>query len=369
MRLGSFNLENIFDRAKALNQDTIAAGKVVLDEFARLNKLFSKPVYTAADKKAILKGLTDLGVLKDDSAGKFVLLRQNRGKLLKRPQSGPVEVVANGRGDWIGWLELKTERINEIATQNTGQVVRDVAADVLATIEVDNRTALLRFNEQLLPTVNAEPYPHVMLIDGNDDRGIDVGLMSRFPFGTMRSHVDDIKDGSRIFSRDCPEYEIALPSGNTLLVLVNHLKSKGFGTPAESNARRRRQAVRVREIYDGHRQAGVARIAVIGDFNDTPDSEPLAPLLAEGSDLRDVSVHQDFEGDGRPGTFGNGTASQKIDYILLSPELFARVTSAGVFRKGVWGGVNGTLFEHYPEMTKVIHAASDHAALFVDLDI
>src|SRR6266542_751811 len=369
MRLASFNLENIFDRAKALNQDTIAAGKVVLDEFGRLNKLFGKAIYSAADKKAILKGLGDLEVLKDDNAGEFVRLRQNRGKLLKRPQKGPVEVVATGRGDWIGWLEFKTERVNEIATQNTGQVVRDVAADVLGTIEVDNRIALQRFNEQLLPTVNAEPYPHVMVIDGNDDRGIDVGLMSRFPFGAMRSHVDDLKDGSRIFSRDCPEYEIALPSGNTLLVLVNHLKSKGFGTQADSDARRRRQAERVREIYDVRRQAGVARIAVIGDFNDTPDSAPLAPLLAQGLDLRDVSVHQNFEDDGRPGTFGNATKSEKIDYILLSPELFARVQRAGVFRKGVWGGKNGTLFEHYPEMTKPIHAASDHAAIFVDLDI
>src|SRR5215813_8808302 len=369
MRLGSFNLESIFDRAKALNQDTIGEGKVVLDEFARLNKLFSKTTYTAADKKVILKGLGDLGVLKKDDAGEFVLLRQNRGKLLKRPQKGPVEVVADGRADWIGWLELKTERVNEIATQNTGQVVRDVAADVLGTIEVDNRIALLRFNEQTLPAVNAEPYPHVMLIDGNDDRGIDVGLLSRFPIGTMRSHVDDRKNGDRIFSRDCPEYEINVPSGQTLLVLVNHLKSKGFGTPAVSNARRRLQAEQVRKIYDARRQSGVTHIAVIGDFNDTPDSAPLAPLLADDSDLRDVSVHQNFESDGRPGTFGNGTKSEKIDYILLSPDLFARVQRAHVFRKGVWGGVNGTLFEHYPEMTKAIHAASDHAALFVDLDI
>lgn len=187
--------------------------------------------------------------------------------------------------------------------------------------------------------------------------------------GTMRSHVDDLSEGDRIFSRDCPEYEIALPSGQTLLVLVNHLKSKGFATPAVSNARRRLQAEQARKIYNARRQAGIANIAVIGDFNDTPDSDPLAPLLGAGSDLRDIFVHENFEGDGRPGTFGNGTASQKIDYILLSPELFGRVTSAGVFRKGVWGGVNGTLFEHYPEMTKAIHAASDHAALFVDLDI
>lgn len=369
MRLASFNLENIFDRAKALSQDTMPEGKVILDEFGRLNKIFAKETYSATDKKAILEGLDELGVLRKDDAGEFLLLRQNRGKLLKRPPTGPVTVVADGRGSWIGWLELKTERVNEIATQNTAQVVRDVAADVLGAIEVDNRVALQRFNEQLLPAVTGKPYPHVMVIDGNDDRGIDVGLMTRFPIGVMRSHVDDAKDGSRIFSRDCPEYEIALPSSGALLVLVNHLKSKGFGTQADSDARRQRQAERVREIYEARRQAGVAHIAVIGDFNDTPDSAPLAPLLAAGSDLRDVSVHPNYEDDGRPGTFGNGTKSQKIDYILLSPELFARVESAAVFRKGVWGGKNGTLFEHYPEMTDPVHAASDHAAIFVDLDI
>jgi hypothetical protein len=109
MRLASFNLENIFDRAKALNQDTMEAGKEILDEFARLNKLLSKPTYTPTDKKKILEGLKDLGVLKKDDAGEFVLLRQNRGKLLKRPQNGPVEVVAGGRDEWIGWLELRRQ--------------------------------------------------------------------------------------------------------------------------------------------------------------------------------------------------------------------------------------------------------------------
>jgi hypothetical protein len=49
--------------------------------------------------------------------------------------------------------------------------------------------------------------------------------------------------------------------------------------------------------------------------------------------------------------------------------LFDKVENAEVFRKGVWGGKNGDLFEHFPEMTKPIHAASDHAALLVDLDI
>ena len=57
MRLASFNLENLFDRAKAFNEDTIAAGKVVLDTFGQLNKIFAKTTYTAADKKKILDGL------------------------------------------------------------------------------------------------------------------------------------------------------------------------------------------------------------------------------------------------------------------------------------------------------------------------
>lgn len=369
MRLASFNLENLFDRAKAFDLATIADGKVILDKFSRLNTLFAKETYSPTDKQKIRDGLSDLGVLNDDNAGEFVRLRQNRGKLLKRPKSGPVQVVATGRKDWIGWLELKTERVNEIATQNTARVLREIKADVVGAIELDNRIALLRFNDQLLPAVDAKPYKHVMLIDGNDDRGIDVGILSRFPIGTMRSHVDDRKAKAPVFSRDCPEYQVLLPSGESLLVLVNHLKSKGFGTQNDSNKRRRRQAQRAREIYDERRKQGIKHIAIVGDFNDTPDSTPLRPLLANGSNLKDIFQHPTFKGDGRPGTFGNGTKSQKIDYILLSPELFTRVQHADVFRLGVWGGKNGDLFEHFPEMTKPIHAASDHAALLVDLDL
>jgi len=261
------------------------------------------------------------------------------------------------------------ERVNEIATQNTARVIRELNPDVVATIEVDDRVAVQRFNSQLLPSVAALPYSHIMVIDGNDDRGIDVGLMSRFPIGTMRSHVDDLQDGNRVFSRDCPEYQILLPSGGRLLLLVNHLKSKGFGTQEDSNAKRLRQATRVREIYEERRKAGLTHIVVLGDFNDTPDSAPLAPLVGNGSNLRDIFTHPKFQADGRAGTFGNGAASEKIDYILLSPELFKLVARAGVFRKGVWGGKNGDLFPHFPEMTSAIHAASDHAAIFVDLNV
>jgi endonuclease/exonuclease/phosphatase family metal-dependent hydrolase len=370
MRLASFNLENLFDRPKAMNLATWAQGKPILEEVQRLNTLLNKANYTSADKQKIKDALKALGIDKKDDGGKFAQLRQNKGDLVKRAKSKPIEIVANGRGEWIGWVELKTEEVNEIATRNTAQVVRDVNPDIVGVIEVDNRTALLRFNEQLLPAVGGAPYDHVMLIDGNDERGIDVGLMARtgFDVTSMCSHVDDRLNGNRIFSRDCPEYEIHLPSGQSLLLLVNHLKSKGFGVAASSNARRRAQAQRVREIYD-QRLPGNPLIAVIGDLNDYPDAGPLDPLLKSGSTLKDIFTHPNFHSDGHAGTYGNGSKTQKLDYILLSPQLFAAVTLAGVWRKGVWGGKNGTMWNIYPEMQQPYHAASDHAAIWVDLNI
>jgi endonuclease/exonuclease/phosphatase family metal-dependent hydrolase len=210
-----------------------------------------------------------------------------------------------------------------------------------------------------------------MLIDGNDDRGIDVGLLTKpgFTVESIVSHVDDMAGNSRIFSRDCPEYAVRINATTTILLLVNHLKSKGYGSPKASNARRKAQAQRVRQIYDQRRASGVDLIAVLGDFNDTPDSDPLSPLLKNGSDLVDIFAHTKFTGDGRPGTFGTGTASNKIDYILMSPALAAHVTGGGVWRKGVWAGTKGTIFPHYPEMTKSEHEASDHAAIFADFDL
>jgi endonuclease/exonuclease/phosphatase family metal-dependent hydrolase len=371
MRIASYNVENLFSRARVMNQEDWSDGREILTEFSRLNTLLQRTTYTQATKQAILTSLDKLGLSKADE-NKFVILRQNRGEFLKRPKSSPPEVVAEGRDAWIGWVELKTEAVSEVATEMTARVIQDVNADILAVIEAEDRIALCRFNEQLLEPLGAT-YHGIMLIDGNDARGIDVGLLTKrdYTVESIVSHVDDLVDGAangaRLFSRDCPEYTVRVNDTTTVLVLVNHFKSKGYGDAAKSNARRKAQAQRVRELYEQRRSQGLELIAVVGDFNDTPDSDPLSPLLGPGSELRDIAAHPEFQSDGRPGTFRNGTASNKLDYLLLSPALFARVISGGVFRKGVWGGTHGTLFPHYEEMKRSAHAASDHAALWADL--
>src|ERR687898_2170730 len=145
MRVASFNVENLFDRARALNQQSWAQGKPILTKHGRINALLNKPLYSAADKQKIKDLLLEFGLEKRDDGGEWVILRQNRGKLLKRPRAGGLEIVANGRDDWIGWGELKTEQVNELAMDHTAMVMRDVNADILGVIEAENRIVLHKF--------------------------------------------------------------------------------------------------------------------------------------------------------------------------------------------------------------------------------
>ena len=375
MRLASYNVENLFDRAKVLSTGDWAAGRPLLEAYAELTKVLQQQSYSAATKRKILRLLDRLGLTGSDD-GAYVRLRQNRGRLVRRSRDGTVTVVADGRGDWIGWLELKRETVTDLAVRHTAQVVHDVAADVLGVVEAEDRWALKHFNADLLAPLGGRVFGHVMLIDGNDERGIDVGLLTRgdIEITGIVSHVDDADLAGPVFSRDCPELNLILPGGGSLLVLVNHLKSKGYGG-AEAAVRRRRQAQRVREIYEQRRSEGHDLIAVVGDLNDTPDSAPLSPLLGAGgtgvastpSDLRDISEFPGFDDGGWPGTYGTASRSNKIDYILCSPALFERITAAGVHRAGVWTATGR--WPMYPSLTRERDAASDHAALWVDVDL
>ncbi len=248
MRIASFNVESLFDRAKALSLPTWEDGRKILEAYAETNMLLNEPAYTPKIKGQLVELLLALGLKKEDQPkGGFAMLRQNRGHLVKRTKVGTdtkVEIVANAREDWIGWIELTKEPTDELATEHTAMVMRDVKADVLGVVEADNRIALKLFSEVLLKKVDGTPYDHVMLIDGNDDRGIDVGILTRkgFDIPSVTSHVDDAVKGQRIFSRDCPAYAIKTKKNNRLAVLVNHLKSKGYGPPKVSSALRERQA-------------------------------------------------------------------------------------------------------------------------------
>ena len=109
-----------------------------------------------------------------------------------------------------------------------------------------------------------------MLIDDNDERGIDVGIMSRegFPIERIRSNVDRNDYLGKVFSRDCPQYEVRTNSGVLLHVLVNHFKSQFGG----GGHKRRRQATAIRCIVDNLVAKGQS-VVVMGHLNEGPNNE------------------------------------------------------------------------------------------------
>jgi endonuclease/exonuclease/phosphatase family metal-dependent hydrolase len=206
-------------------------------------------------------------------------------------------------------------------------------------------------------------FQHYMLIDGNDDRGIDVGVLSNHEIVDINTHVDDEYEGKdgrmyKIFSRDCAEYTIHL-NGKNIHMLCNHFKSKGYGSPKTSNEKRKKQADRVVDIL---KKFDLAKdfVIVAGDFNDTPDSEPLQKLVTL-SNLKDVFKSNKFNGE----TWTYHSGNQQIDYLLVSKPLFDSIKEVGVERRGIFKKNNPS----FSGLDSAVKEASDHACVWASFVI
>lgn len=363
IRLATFNLENLFTRPAAMNQDNDADGREAIEDHATANEIAEKDTYSDADKAKLLE-LTAKYKWHSLNPPKnaLVQLKKIRGALFRKPKDGPVTVIASGRASWTGWFELLCEDVNWKATSNTGRVISEVTPHILIAVEVENRPTLERFNDQVLRAQFSQEYPHFMVIDGNDLRGIDLGILSKYPIIEMRSHVDErMPSGDRLFSRDCPEFDIEVPGAGRVVVIPNHFKSKRNGDDQASKNKRRAQADRAHEIA----VAALDRsdyVLVGGDLNDTPDSVPLASMFED--DFKDVQSHASYPTD-RPGTYKTGLKSQKLDYLIMSPQLRAKLQGTGIERRGSYHP--GT-WKPFDTVTSTVEEASDHHLVWADFD-
>ena len=356
-RVASFNVENLFSRAKVLNLQDPTDVNDALKQIAELQALLKKAIYTPAVKAEILSLFGQVST--------FIDIREHRGKLFTKSASG-LKVTASGRGDWDGDIEFKRAKISEMARENTAKVFKSVKADLACIVEVENRPILQSFNSEGL---DSKKFNFPMLIDGNDQRGIDVGLLSRFPIGTMQTHMFDKDSQGVIFSRDCLVVTVELPNGQPLTILCNHLKSKGFGSPITNDAKRKRQAERIKQILQGF-NLSQDLVIVAGDMNDTPDSAALAPMLGVPN-LFDVLELQFGTNMPARGTFNFSGQWNQIDFLLVSKPLKQAFQSAGVERRGIFklNQLTHGAETPFPTVTSNSNAASDHAAIFADFSL
>ena len=205
---------------------------------------------------------------------------------------------------------------------NLAATIRAVNADVLAMEEVENRGVLERFNKSMLQGLG---YDNVVLFEGNDERGIDVAVLSRLPVGPVTSYrhlTYKNPDGTPgHFRRDFLRVRIEPPDAASFEVFVVHLKSKRDGQ--ESEGLRMGEAAAARGILDEllRADAGV-RFVVCGDFNDAFESEPVRLLVGSGTNGL-AAFFADVPEDARF-TYNKEPYRSMIDFILCSPAMAKR---------------------------------------------
>lgn len=367
IRFGSFNVENLFTRARVFNILDKSIGDDVLDAIDKLDKLLRKDNYTAADKQEILQLFTT-ATFNGKTLDYFIEIREDRGKLFTKQRNKVTGVKAGGAGDWDGAIEHRRAPYNEMARENTAKVIKALNADVTCIIEAENRISLESFNKSML---DSKKFDYTMVIDGNDNRGIDVGLLSKFPILGIETHIYDGTSRSRIFSRDCLEVKLEMPNGKPMYILCNHLKSRGYGSQASNDSRREKQAKRLAEIL-GKYNLDTDYVVVAGDLNDSPDRPPhtLRPLL-KLPNLYNVLALQ-FPNDAmKRWTYHYRGQFEQIDYILVSKPFKDIFVAAGVERRGIHklkALTNGAETE-YNTVTHWTNQASDHGGIWAEFDL
>ncbi len=364
IRIATYNLNNLFERARLLQLEGFSGESAkILNDVQQLTSLLENDSYADPVGDEIIRLLEKYEFHLRDAPHPWFFINEVRGSLytVKQDESG-LKLAAKGRKSWVGWVELVRVPVNETSTDNTARVLKAVNADVLCLVEVEDRFTLDRFNQTILKKFRPA-YAHNMVIDGNDPRGIDVGIMCNLEIRNIRSHIDDTyKAGNnkvvKTFSRDCAEYEIMLAADKPLWLLCNHFKSQS-GNQASNNKRRTKQSERVRDIL-GRFDLTKDLVAVAGDLNDTPSKPPLKPLLSVPN-LFDVLSSPKLEGP--RWTYHN--AKDQFDYLLVSKPLFDQLQAVGIERRGIFRKDT----DPFPEVTNKITQASDHAAVWAEFNL
>jgi endonuclease/exonuclease/phosphatase family metal-dependent hydrolase len=365
LRIASFNVQNLFSRPKVFNFHDKSKGDNWLAKIDEFQKILREENYTAIRKARLVE------LWNDEKVKDYVTVNEERGsKLFERSGYAVVGVLADGADDWDGSIAFKRAKFSDIARGNTAQVIKDTMADVMCIVEAEDRPTLRSFDGHALNN----RFKYEMLLDGNDNRGIDVGLYSKYPLGGIWTHMFDRVGNSRIFSRDCPEYEVFLPNGENLYVLCNHLKSKGYDTDGTADERREKQAkeiVKILGAYDLKNEL----VVVAGDLNDYPTSKPLKPLM-DVKNLHDVLELQFPTEPARRWTYEYENVFEQYDYVMVSEPLRDAFVKARVERKGMYKLEKMTSAnpdidteKEYDTVKLWKDAASDHGAVCAEFSL
>ncbi|GAA3657750.1 hypothetical protein [Flavivirga jejuensis] len=374
MIIATYNIQNIFHRENHL-----------INQFRENNKdywtmefenLLTKEACSDKDFER-MRVLSNFLELDTSQNSHYITMRHKSGDIRIKKSDNLEPYKSNHLTNWNGWIKLNSSPIDEIAIRNKARVINNISPDVLILLEVENRKALIEFNQYFLSKDNGFGYKHILYFETNDAYGRGIGILTKegYQITSIKTHVNDLDlDGNPIFDTDLQEYELKTVKGYKLNLLSTFF-TNGFDGTNKIDIRRKKQAKIIAELYRNIKETN-SLVAIMGTFNAPPYSDSLSPLVRD-TDLKNITKHDSFEVDldkgkdadyFRMGAYKMGVNIKQRDYLMFSSKLFDNVKKGGIVRKGIW-------FKKQPQwhifntIKHEGHAASEHPLVWSELNI
>lgn len=232
---------------------------------------------------------------------------------------------------------------------NIGGVIKSLQPDIVMFAEVETKFMLDDLNNVELNSA----YVDTQLFEGNDPRGINIGMIAKIKPDKVVSHKDEsfTVNGTNgpffKYSRDCLEVHFTF-NGRHMVFLGVHFKAK---TPPDDPDKRLAEGQHTRAIADAIlAEDPSAGVIVLGDYNDIPGSPAVnavagaAPsLFTDAADVVPADQRYSFTFEGN---------KILIDHQMASPLAAAMLDKSTVILK------------HGAGIDDDSKNASDHAPLF-----
>lgn len=225
--------------------------------------------------------------------------------------------------------------------QRISDVIHKINPDVLCVEEVENRQILESFNQAYLGDLGYE----VVLLEGNDSRGIDVGVLTRVPVQGVTSYrhlrFTDEEGQEQKFQRDLLRVEL----GGKLQadVYVVHFKSQHGGARADL-VREAEARAAVAIIQSERAKDPNYRAVITGDFNEVLEESTIQQFLQAG--LIDSCAGTEKY------TYNQKPYLTRIDFALLTPALATDMIKAEVIDR-VEGFSLPCASDHFPVVVEL----------------
>ena len=264
---------------------------------------------------------------------------------------------------------VKSERSLDALAEN----IRRADADVVALQECTSEKTLRNFlNTRGL----SDDYKYVAHVPGNDGRGVNVAVISKFPFTEVVSHKDvkfPLPDGQgeAKFSRDFLRVDVDVEGveGADLSLYTSHSKSRRPAAPGQisSDDRRLAEGRAMREIAEQEMKEFPGRLFVLtGDFNDGTEDASVQAILNPGDGRERWVDSLEGKPDSERMTWPanpkrtNGFSPEQFDHIIFPQSMSDKLVSSQIHR-----------YEQSQETDTrwVSSTASDHLMITAEFDL